>query len=90
VVVEYSDGSKIPVSYPSGSEPAAVTALKIPGIPIVFYPHAQHGEAVMSLLLPVRVEFRKLSNVFMQASSPNGGHHIADSGKRYFTVTSMT
>ena len=43
VVVEYSDGSKIPVNYPPGSEPAAVKALKIPGIPIAFYPHSQHS-----------------------------------------------
>src|SRR5215472_15378741 len=39
--VEYSDGSEIPVNHPSYSEPAALKALKIPVVPIVFYPHAQ-------------------------------------------------
>lgn len=35
VVVEYSDGSKIPVHYDPTSEPAAVKGLKLPDFPIM-------------------------------------------------------
>ena len=43
VVIEYSDGSKISVNYPPTVVPAAVRALKIPGIAIPLYTHAKHG-----------------------------------------------
>jgi hypothetical protein len=37
LTIEYSDGSKISVSYPPGTAPAPVRALKIPGVQITFY-----------------------------------------------------
>jgi hypothetical protein len=43
VVIEYSDGSKISINYPPTIVPAAVRALKIPGIAIALYPHGQHA-----------------------------------------------
>lgn len=41
VVIEYSDGRKISVNCPPSIEPAAVSALKIPGVAIAFYPHTK-------------------------------------------------